>query len=152
MERLHIVVSLVPSQHADLLEVPLEQHEPLPGEWWSGARAYRGMEEVIGRERTVEVTFTEPLFSRHAHGLMARLAKCVRLLERLAKRLAVWHQARGTRKKPSGRASTRVGVQRQVDRILSARHMRPVITVEVGMFPDGIPILTYAGGRESLPA
>ena len=152
MEQVHFVASLVPSHHPDLLAVPLEQYEPLAGESWAGARAYRCRKEVFGQERTVVVTFTESFFSQQAHGLMDQLAKSVKKLEQLAKRLAVWHQARGTRKKPSGRPPTRTGVQRQVNQILSAQHMRTVITVEVGTASDGIPTLSYASDREALHA
>lgn len=150
MEQVHFVASLVPSQHPDLLNVPLEQYQPLTGERWAGVRAYRCKKEVFGQERTIVVTFTESFFSQQAHALLAQLAKCVGKLGALAKRLAVWHQPRGKKKKPSGRPPTRAGVQRQVNEILSAQHMRTLITAEVGAGGDGLPTLTYASDRPAL--
>lgn len=152
MEHLHFVGSLVPSQHADLLEVPLDQYQPLMGESWSGVRAYRCRKEVFGQDRTVVVTFTESFFSQQAHGLIAQFAKCVQKLEGLAKRLAVWHEPRdGQRpRRPAGRPPGQTAVQRQVNEILSPQHMRTVIRAEVGTSGKGIATLSYASDREAL--
>jgi len=48
----HFVGSLVPAQHADLLEVPLEKYEPLPGERLRDCRACRTRKTIFGQQRT----------------------------------------------------------------------------------------------------
>jgi hypothetical protein len=51
----HFVGSLVPTQHRDLLEVPLRKFQKLPGERLRDCRAYRTQRTVFGPTRTVVV-------------------------------------------------------------------------------------------------
>jgi transposase len=152
LEKLHFVGSLTPSQHPDLLAVPLEQYQPLGGESWAGVRAYRCRKEVFGQDRTVVVTFSESFFSQQAHGLIAQFAKCLTKLEALAKRLAAWHAPReGQRpRRPPGRPPTAAAVQRQVNAILAGQHMKAVIHAEVGPDDRGVATLRYASDRPAL--
>lgn len=150
MEQVHFVASLVPSQHPDLLEIPLEKYQPLQGDEWAGVRAYRCQREVFGQMRTVVVTFSESFFSQQAQAIMASLAKCVRKLEELAKRLRLWHSPREGQRKPSGHPPGRSAVERQVKEILSAQHMRQVLRAEVGDTKAGLPTLSFSSDQDEL--
>ena len=150
MEQVHFVGSLVASQHPDLLDVPLEQYQPLSGDEWAGVRAYRCQREVFGQMRTVVVTFSESFFSQQAQALLATMARCVRKLDELAKRLRAWHSPRpGQRPKPAGRPPGRSGVEQAVSAILSAQHMRGLIHVEIGA-KDQVPTLNFTSDQNGL--
>jgi transposase len=150
LEQVHFVASLVPSQHPDLLEIPLDQYQPLQGDEWSGVRAYRWKREIFGQLRSVVVTFSESFFSQQAQALLAGMAKCVRKLDELAKRLRVWHSPRPGQRKPPGRPPGRSTVERQVGEILSAQHMRQLIQVEIGVTAGGLPKVNFTSDQGGL--
>jgi transposase len=150
MEQVHFVASLVASQHSDLLEIPLEQYQPLQGDEWAGVRAYRCQRDIFGQSRTVVVTFSESFFSQQAQALLAGLAKAVRQLDELAKRLRVWHSPRQGQRKPAGRPPGRSAVERQVAQILSAQHMRQLVRTEIGDTPAGVPKLNFTSDQDAL--
>lgn len=150
LEQVHFVASLVPSQHPDLLEIPLDQYQPLQGEEWAGVRAYRCQREIFGQLRTVVVTFSESFFSQQAQALLAGMAKCVRKLDDLAKRLRLWHSPRPGQRKPPGRPPGRSTVERQVGEILSAQHMRQLIKVEIAVTAGGLPKVNFTSDQHGL--
>src|SRR5205814_4481729 len=51
----HFIGSLVPTQHQDLLNIPLEQFRSLEDSRFSGVRVYRTEKEVFGRKRTIVI-------------------------------------------------------------------------------------------------
>jgi len=150
LEQVHFVASLVASQHPDLLDIPLEQYQPLQGDEWAGVRAYRCQREVFGQLRTVVVTFSESFFSQQAQALLATLAKCVRKLDELAKRLRAWHSPSPDQRKPPGRPPGRDAVQRQVGEILSAQHMRQLIRTQISDTSTGLPKLDFSSDQDAL--
>lgn len=150
MEKLHFVASLVPSQHPDLLDVPLREYQPLKIPSSPGVRVYRTRREIFGQERTVVVTFSESFFSQQAQALAAQMAKCVQKLEALAEKLAAWQRGKASRPKQSGRPPCKRNVERRVKEILSAQHMQAVLSAEVGTDDKGIPTLSYKSDLEAL--
>jgi len=53
--------SLVPTQHQDLLNIPLEQFRSLEDSRFAGVRVYRTEKEVFGRKRTIVITRSRAL-------------------------------------------------------------------------------------------
>jgi transposase len=83
----HVIGSLVPSQHPDLLVVPLERFRRLPqrfGKTW----VYRTTKEVFGRPWTIVVTRSQNLLDGQLRGIRQHLAKRVKALSELQDKLA----------------------------------------------------------------
>ena len=133
----HFIGSLVPSQHADLLQIPLAQFHELPGERLAGNLAYRTTKEVFGQERTIVVTFNEHLLEGQLQGINASLVKARRKLDFLQTNL----QRRRQGRLKHGRAPTVASLRRQVEQILSGQFLATLITAEVTA--GKIPTLTY---------
>ena len=71
----HFIGSLVPSQHHDLLRIPLEGFQPLPGQRLASCLAYRTTKKVFGQERTIVITYNENLLEGQLQGIEASLTK-----------------------------------------------------------------------------
>src|SRR6266478_3863569 len=71
----HFVGSLVPTQHPDLLKIPLEQLRPMSGSRLEGVSAYRTRKKIFAQERTVLITFNEALLEGQLQGITANLEK-----------------------------------------------------------------------------
>jgi transposase len=135
--KFHFIGSLVPTQHSDLLAIPMSRLAPLAGERLEGALAYRTSKTVFGRERTVLVTFNEKLLEGQLQGINANLEKTRRKLDALQQGLRRRKQGRVK----GGQAPTVAGVTRQVEKILGAQFMKKLIQCEIR---DGtVPELTY---------
>lgn len=70
-DQMRWVGSLVPSQYADLLEVPLDQY---PGTW-QGLRYYRSQRTVMGHECAVVLTYNAKLHRKQELKLQQELEK-----------------------------------------------------------------------------
>ena len=125
--RYHFVGSLVPSQHEDLLRVPLSRFRRLGEPRLDGVRAYRTRKRVFGAERTILVTHNDALLEGQLRGLAQHHAKARRRLQALKTRLARRAAGRVTR----GRRPTRASVERQVRTILSAQFLAQIIHVDI---------------------
>lgn len=139
----HFVGSLVPSQHADLLAIPLEQFTPIQDARCAGVRAYRTTRKVLGVERTVIVTYSENLFVGQVQGLTMHLNKAVKALKDLQQRLLAKATARG------GKPITRASVTKQVKAALSAQFLSDVVRYEIPEDKDP-PQLTFEIDRSAL--
>jgi transposase len=71
----HVIGSLVPTQHNDLLGVPLEEFAVLDDPRLDGVIAYRTKKEVFGRQWTIVVTRSEELLAGQLRGIAQHLAK-----------------------------------------------------------------------------
>ena len=94
----HVIGSLVPSQHPDLLAIPVERFRRLPppfGATW----VYRTTKEVFGRPWTIVVTRSRSLLHGQLRGIRQQLAKKVKTLAELQDKVAR-SQAPGYRGKP----------------------------------------------------
>jgi len=128
----HFVGSLVPTQHKDLLEVPLRHFQPLQGERLKDCLAYRTQRTVFGQERTIVITFNENLLQGQLQGITVDLEKARRKLRELQTRLRRRHEGRIRGGKPPTVAS----IEKQAQQALSAQFMKQLITYEV---TDGNP-------------
>jgi transposase len=105
----HFIGSLVPSHHADLLDVPASRYQPLTGERLPDVRAYRTTREVFGQERTVVVTHNDNLLHGQLQGLTTALEKARGKLRDLQTRLRRRREGR-TR---GGKAPTAASIRKQ---------------------------------------
>jgi transposase len=71
----HVIGSLVPTQHKDLLAIPLKKFSVLDDPRLEGATAHRTKKEVFGREWTIVVTRSEKLLQGQLRGIAQHLAK-----------------------------------------------------------------------------
>jgi transposase len=152
LEKLHFVASLVPSQHADLLDVPLKEYQELSAPQWAGVRAYRTRKEAFGQERTVVVTFSESFFSQQTQALATQMAKCAQKLETLAQELEAWRKAKSSKPKRYGKPPSQTNLERRVKTILAPQHMSALFSTQVGVDAKGLPTLSYRSHPEILQA
>jgi len=141
----HFVGSLVPSQHEDLLSIPLSRFRPLGDPRLGGLRAYRTRKVVFGAERTILVTHNEALLAGQLRGLGQHLAKARRQLQSLKTRLGRRAAGHVTR----GRTPTRASVERQVRKALSAQFLTEIVRVEIEA-TRGVPTLSWRTDHEAL--
>jgi transposase len=133
----HFIGSLVPSQHSDLLGVPLEKFAPLAGQRLASCLAYRTTKEVFGQERTMVITYNENLLEGQLQGINASLTKARRKLDELQANLR--RRQEGLLKQ--GRAPTTESVRKQVEQILSGQFLKTLIHCEVSK--GSVPTLSY---------
>ena len=133
----HFIGSLVPTQHADLLAIPLDQFQPLAGERFAGCLAYRTRKVVFSQERTVVVTYNERLLEGQLQGINASLQKARRKLDELQASL----RRRQLGKVKGGQAPTVQTVSRRVEQILNGQFLKSLLRWRVQ--PGPVPTLTY---------
>src|SRR6266446_6388004 len=117
----HFIGSLVPSQHSDLLAVPLEKFAPLVGQRLASCLAYRTTKPVFGQERTIVITYNENLLEGQLQGINASLTKARRKLDELQANL----RRRREGQLKQGHTPTTESVRKHVEQILSARTASP---------------------------
>jgi transposase len=123
---LHFVGSLPPSDHPDLLAVPLSDYRPADAERFAGLVAFEAEKTVFGKARRVVVTHSDGLHSKQSAGFDQTLAKAYRQLSELQRRLA-----RGKTKKAKDR------VEAEIAQILKPRWLCRVVAVTLsGEEPD----------------
>ncbi len=119
----HFVGALSPVQHPDLLKIPRSRFHPLSGEGLDGVLAWRTRKEVLGAQRSLVVVYNPELF----------LSQCATILREVYKRTRKLKQFRLHLANPPKRAKaiTVESAQKQVQAILSGRHMNELIQAEV---------------------
>jgi transposase len=140
----HFVGSLVPTQHPDLLKIPLEQLRPLSGPRLEGVSAYRTKKKVFEEQRTVLITFNEALLEGQLQGITANLEKARCRLAALQNCLRRRQQGRVK----GGRAPSAESVGKQVEQILSGQHLKQLIHCEVT--GGAVPSLSYRSDTAAL--
>jgi len=134
----HFVGSLVPNQHAELLEVPAEEFHSLADEGLPGVTAYRTTKKVFGVQRTVVVTFNDNLFVAQTRTLLREIAKRQQRLAGLQERL----RRRRAGEIRGGRPPTVASTNKKVAGWLKARHMKDLFQVDIEE-EDGLPDVRY---------
>jgi len=134
----HFVGSLVPTQHADLLQIPAKKFRSLEADGLPTVRSYRTKKKVFGVERTVVVTYNENLFVSQCQTLLREIGKRQRSLQELQARLRRWKDG----KVRGGRKPTLAGTQKKVQTLLKARHMKDLFDIQITE-EDELPKLTY---------
>lgn len=139
----YFVGSLVPSQHPDLLSVPMEEFRPLSADL-AGCYAFRTRKDVLGAVRTVVVVFSDALYYGQLQGHSTKSKKAASALGDLCRQLERRRQGLTSRGKPPTVAS----VRKKVEDILSAQHLKEIVSWEVDE-EDGVPVLRYEFDRQN---
>jgi transposase len=122
----HVIGSLVPSQHQDLLAVPLKKFTPLDDPQLGGVSAYRTKKEVFGREWTIVVTRSESLLEGQLRGIAQHLAK------RKKRFLELRGKLRASQKpKAKGKGYTRENLEKHAKNLASGQYLKDLLMVEV---------------------
>ncbi len=140
----HFIGSLVPSQHPDLLRIPLEKFQALAGPRLASCLAYRTGKKVFGQERTIVITYNENLLEGQLQGIQASLTKARRKLDELQASL----RRRRERRLKQGRTPTVQSLSKQVEQILSGQFLKTLIECEVT--GGKVPALSYRTNTASL--
>jgi len=119
----HYVGALCPTQHPALLRLPRARFQPLVGEDLEGVLAHRTRTRVLGAERTVLVTYNPALFLTQSATILREVQKRTRQLKELQHDLA--HPS------ATGRPRTAEGVRKQLQAILTGRHMQELIHTQL---------------------
>lgn len=123
----HFVGALVPTQHPDLLAVPMDSFHELRSARLEGAKAYRTTKKVFGAERTVVVVFNPALYEAQVKTLDREIEKRKHRLRNLQRRLRRWEHG----KVRFGKPPTREDAQKAVGKILQGRHMKDLLATEI---------------------
>ena len=137
--RFHFVGSLVPTQHPDLLAVPLKHYQPLVGERLKDCLAYRTRKVVFRQERRVVITFNENLLQGQLQGLTTNLNKTRQRLQEIQHAL----RRRREGKVRGGKKPTASSVRQQVQQALSRQWMKGLFRYTVGE-QSAVPTLNYS--------
>jgi len=140
----HFIGSLVPSQHPDLLALPVQDFASLAADGLPGVAAYRTTKMVFGKQRVVVVTYNQKLFVAQSRTLLREIAKRQRLLSELQGRLQRWQtgQAKG------GKPPTLAGTRKKVQGWLAGRDLKDLFEVEVPLV-KGLPVLSHRFREEA---
>jgi transposase len=122
----HIIGSLVPTQHQDLLDIPARKFRALEGPLFEGLRVFRTEKEVFGQKRTLLVTRSQALLRGQVRGIRQHLVKKIRALRDLQRRVERSHRA-GWRGKPF----TRQGLEKQLESLTSGQYIRDFLSARV---------------------
>ncbi len=126
----------MPSQHADLLEIPRRRFRSLTTAGLEEVDAYRTQKKVFGQTRTIVVTFNQNLLDGQLQGLTQHLGKARHKLRDLQIQL----QRRRQGKVKGGKAPTLESVQKQIDSICSAQFVKKILQTEVRKVPQGVEL------------
>jgi transposase len=140
----HFIGSLVPSHHADVLDVPASRYQPLEGERLKDVRAYRTKKVVYGQERTVVVTHNDNLLLGQLQGLTSALQKARTKLRDLQTKLRRRREGR-TR---GGKAPSAASIRKQAQEALAGQHVKTVLLVQVQ--DDAVPTLSFETDHTAL--
>ena len=114
----HFIGSLVPTQHQDLLSVPLERFRYLKDPLFEGVRVHRTEKEVFGQKRTILITRSRALLQGQVRGIRQHLVKKLRALRDLERRIDRSHE-QGWQGKPYSQES----IQKNLDTIISGQYI-----------------------------
>jgi transposase len=140
----HFVGSLVPSHHAELLDVPSSRYEPLTGERLKEVRAYRTQKVIYGQERTIVVTHNDNLLYGQLQGLTAALDKARNKLREIQTKLRRRREGRIR----GGKAPTAASILKQAQDALAGQHVKTVLDVKVEA--GQIPTLSFQTNQSVL--
>lgn len=141
----HFVGSLVPTQHTELLAIPLDEFHSLADEGYPKVKAYRTTKTVFGCKRTIVVTHNDNLFLAQSKTLLREIAKRHNKLRNEQERLQL--RRGGTIR--GGKPPTVASVRKKVQNWLKARHMKKLFAVDITEDESGQPELTYTFDKEA---
>jgi transposase len=121
----HLIGSLVPSQHEDLLAVPLSRFRRLPGRFGK-TWVHRTAKEVYDRTWTVVITRSARLLAGQVRGIRQHLRKRLRRLAELQRKLAASYEA-GYRGKPY----TRAALEKHLGELTRGQYLNTILRATV---------------------
>ena len=86
----YFIGSLVPTQHPELLALPVQDFRALAADGLPGVSAHRTTKVVFGKKRVIVVTYNENLFVAQSRTLLREIAKRQQQLSELQARLQRW--------------------------------------------------------------
>lgn len=136
----HVVGSLVPKHHPDLLAIPRRKLRRLdPERFPDEVLAHRTTKKVFGRSYTVLTTYNENLFDAQTATIQREVAKRQAKLHAYQVSLRRWQ--RGTVR--GGKAPTEESAKKKVADILRGQHMKDLFSADVSVDRKGLPVLRY---------
>lgn len=123
----HIIGSLVPSQHGDLLDVPIAKFKKLPPKF-GPTHTFRTEKEVFGRSWTIVVTRSKILKKKQIRGIWQHLKKKVGRLKDLQEKLAQSQKASAAKKR---KGYTFDSLQKHAKEIRNGQYMKEILKIEV---------------------
>jgi transposase len=136
----HLIGSLVPSQHEDLLAVPLSRFRRLPGRFGK-AWVHRTTKEVYGRSWTVVITRSARLLAGQVRGIRQHLSKRLGRLAELQAKVAASYEP-GYRGKPY----TRAALEKHLVELTRGQYLSTILTATVAEH-EGRLSLAYGVNR-----
>jgi transposase len=129
----HVVGSLVPQYHKELLEVPREAMRRLdPTRYPKEVVCHRTQKTVFGRSFTVLVVWNEGLYETQRKTVEREVTKCARKLSEEQARLARWH----SRGRCGGHRPTPTVVRKRIAAILRGQHMKALFEIDITPHSD----------------
>ena len=146
MDKYHVVGSLVPTHHPDLLKIPRKLFQRLdPDVFPDEVSAHRATKEVFGRKFTVLVTHNENLFDAQTKTIEREVTKRQAKLREFQLALQKWH--RGSVR--GGQRPAVASAKKKLAAILCGQHMKSLFTADVSERPDGLPALRFRFNRSA---
>lgn len=122
----HVIGSLVPSQHRDLLNIPLKKFAELDDPRLDGVLAHRTEKTVFGRDWTIVVTRSEGLLSGQLRGIGQHLDKRKKQFLELRRKLRA-SQKPGAK----GKGYTRQSLEAHADKLSRGQYLKDLLDIEV---------------------
>src|SRR5437764_6188114 len=122
----HVVGSLVPTQHPDLLEVPLDKFQSFQDARLEGVTAFRTSKKVFGRHWTIVATHSQELLEGQLRGIAQVLGKRRRALSEL-----LWKLKRSQAPGAKGKAYTLKSLQAHAQNLSSGQYIQKILRVEI---------------------
>jgi transposase len=124
--RYHVVGSLVPTQHRDLLEVALDRFQSLEDSRLEGVTAFRTSKKVFGRDWTIIVTHSQELLDGQLRGIAQVLRKRRRALAELQGKLK-----RSQEPGAKGKGYTVKSLQAHAQNLSAGQYLQKILRVEI---------------------
>lgn len=140
----HFIGSLVPSQHPELLALPVKGFHSLAADGLPGVSTYRTTKMVFGTQRVVVVTYNQKHFVAQSRTLLREIAKRQRLLGELQARLPRWQ----TGQVKGGKPPTLAGTRKRVQGWLAGRDLNELFEVDITLVKE-LPGLSYRFREEA---
>ena len=122
----HIVGSLLPSQHRDLLDVALDRFQSLEDSRLEGVSAFRTSQKVFGRDWTILVTHSQELLDGQLRGIAHVLRKRRRALAELQGKLK-----RSQEPGAKGKGYTVKSLQAHAQHLAAGQYLQQILRVEI---------------------
>jgi transposase len=124
--RYHVVGSLVPTQHRDLLDIPLDRFQSFEDSRLEGVTALRTSKKVFGRDWTILITHSQELLDGQLRGIAQVLRKRRRALSELQ-----WKLKRSQEPGAKGKGYTLKSLKAHAQNLSSGQYIQKILRVEI---------------------